>query len=521
MALEDYNAALAGLYDQDPKARYAAIKEAVRTGQHTAAASLLADPDPCVQAAAISALGLLGEWSSDYASTIKECMLKADDKEVKVAALIALGKMGAASTMSIESIARCLENQDPDVVAAACTAIGDLSAVSYSDKLVGLLKNSDSDVVVAAVGALGSLDTSSDDVGKLLSSKETKVKKAAVAALAKMSGVESYAKSAAALLGDSDAYVRLYACNFISALGEKASGEAATIGKLLSDKEAGVRACAASALAGIGAKADSQVEGLENLLTDEAEDKTTLLMTTAGMAPKVSPVLRKPACAAAAALAAVGSKGYSKAPAIAKGLMSKDSEIKIACAKAISEMGEAGAKCTDDLIKLADDPAPNVVAAACLALGTLAETTGSMSSAGEKVAECLNDKLPVVRTAAATSLAKMGDEATNYLDILVKKLQDPAWSVRAAAAKAVASCGELGQMYASDICRMLFDNEVAVQVAAIESLGMMGKRGSAFAEEIASMAEAPQAEIQTAAAKTLTSFGPKIAAQFGIAAIEG
>merc|ERR1712146_346584 len=110
--------------------------------------------------------------------------------------------------------------------------------------------------------------------------------------------------------------------------------------------------------------------------------------------------------------------------------------MRISCLKALSSMGEEGAKFMDETMKLMEDPVPLVIANACIALGSMAENSTATSAAAEKLAECLKDKLPVVRAAACQGLSKMGDEATNYLDILVKCLLDQAASVRASACEA-------------------------------------------------------------------------------------
>merc|ERR1712139_723245 len=93
---------------------------------------------------------------------------------------------------------------------------------------------------------------------------------------------------------------------------------------------------------------------------------------------------------------------------------------------------------------------------------------------------------------------KDGEEATNYLDVLVKCLNDQAGCVRAAACEAVVACGELGQMYASDICRLIYDPDVNVRLKAVESLVQMGERGSAFSEEVASLMDDPHPAVQEA-----------------------
>jgi HEAT repeat protein len=285
--------------------------------------------------------------------------------------------------------------------------------------------------------------------------------------------------------------------------GEAPASAADDLAKFLASSDVGVKACAASALGSIGA--GGKAGDLVKLLGDESEDKSTLLLSKAGVRPKVAATLRKPACASASALAAL--KAFDKAADVAGCMTSKDFEIRIAGVEAISLMGEKGAAFIDEVMKLTEDPNPQVVAAACTALGAIAASTYPSSAAAEKLADCLKDKLPTVRAAACRGLAKMGDEATNYLDGLVKCLNDQIWSVRAAACEGVAGCGEMGQMYASDICRLIFDMDTRVRITAVESLVKMGERGAAFAEELSVLLDDPTPGVQKAGIKALKEFG--------------
>jgi len=278
--------------------------------------------------------------------------------------------------------------------------------------------------------------------------------------------------------------------------------------------DVGVRACAATALGSIGAVAMSQAEHLKGLLTDGSEDKSSLMLSIAGVQPKVAATLRKPACAAAAAIAAMGPEGHALASEVASGMTSKDFEMRIASLKAVGSMGQEGAHFMDDAMKLIEDPTPLVTATACITIGNMAESSTATSAATEKLAECLKDRLPIVRAAACQGLAKMGEEATDYLDVLVKCLTDQASSVRAAACEAVVACGELGEMYASDICRLIHDEEVNVRIKAVDSLVQMGERGAAFSEEVASLMDDPDPAVQEASYLALQKFGPEVSRAF-------
>jgi|Transcript_94533 HEAT repeat protein len=505
------------LYSGSSAARVAALRELGSMGEATAEygtaqriVELFHDYDLSVQTAAVSALRGMGELARIHSGDVAS-MLNSGDKEVQQASLQTLGYIGGA--MHAALVEAYLDHQDLDLVVDACAAIGRMGATSgVEQKLKAKLKDSDQSVVAAAAAGLCMLGA--DGFSDLLGAKGSTKAKVSIlqALLEKGAADENLFAPIATLVGDGDSEVRISAAKFIGLIGEKAATSIVVnaLTPLLASPDVGVKACAASALGYLGEKASSVAakaleQPLASLLGDEGEDKSSLLLSTAGVRPKVSANFRKPACAAAFALGAL--KAYSSAGDVAECMKSKDFEIRIASAQAISSMGGKGAGFTDELMKLAEDPNPQVVASACLALGALAESTPPSSAAAEKLAECLKDKLPTVRAAACRGLAKMGDEATNYLDGLVKCLNDQIWSVRAAACEGVAGCGEMGQMYASDICRLIFDNDTRVRITAVETLVKMGERGAAFAEEVSALLDDPVPGVRDAGYKALQQFG--------------
>merc|ERR1712151_770922 len=155
----------------------------------------------------------------------------------------------------------------------------------------------------------------------------------------------------------------------------------------------------------------------------------------------------------------MGPKGTECIKQIVESLKNQDYEVRTASLEALGKMGAAGAKYDDQVTNLLDDPMPTVVAAACDCLGHMGQAATPSSVAGARIADLATDKHPVIRAAALRSLGMMGDEAVNYLDIMLKRLNDVVWSVRAAALEGITGCGLLGQMYAADICRATFDSE--------------------------------------------------------------
>lgn len=510
-----------GLSDSNPRMRIACVQELGKMGEAGASAvgtvdkalELFNDNDASVQSAAIHAVGDMGQLGAVHSDRI---MSKVDSPhtDVRQAAIQALGMLGERAARHAGSIEKYLDDKDPDTVGDACVTLGSMKAKSCAKKLAAKLKDGDVTVVTSALVGLARLDMEVDAVGKMLSHDSARVRTSAMNSLAQMSDVESLAPAVAKCVADPDGYVRIAAVNLVSCMGDKASGQVRVLAPMLKHQEAGIRALSAMALVGLRSCAEAEilaeVDTVEALLADTEEDTSTVMLAKAGVQPKVAPELRKPSCAAANLLGALGPRAQSSCAKVAAGLSSPDFEMRILCAQALGKMG--GDQFEGELVDLLEDPVPMVIAAACYALGTMAGQSESSASGpvAEKMAECLEDKSPVVRAAAAEALGKMGDEVLEHLDVLVKKMDDPVWTVRAACVEAISSpsSGERGQMYAADICRHIFDQDFQVRIASIEALTRMGERGAAFAEEVASLLQDPYPEIRIAALKALGTFGP-------------
>jgi len=381
-------------------------------------------------------------------------------------------------------------------------------------KLKAKLQDEDEKIVISAMMGLSHLDAEVGAIGTMLSNKNARVRASALNSLHRMNTCDSLAAAIAKCVADSDGFVRIEACSLLTHIGQKAAGQAQVLALMLKHDDPGIRALSATSLAGLKGSADdvilADLSVVESLLADGDEDISMDVLVKAGLHPKCAPEFRKPCCAAAFLLGALGLKAQASCPKVAAGLSSPDHEMRSLCAQALGNMG--GDQFEEELVDLLEDPQPTVIAAACNGLGVLASLSETSASAGvaEKLAECLDDKSPVVRAAAAQALGKMGDEMFEFLDVLVNKMDDPVWTVRAACIDAIASpsSGERGQMYAADVCRHMFDHDQQVRIVSIQALTRMGERGAAFAEEVASLLQDPFSQIRETALKALAAFGP-------------
>lgn len=500
----------ASLHSDKPSMRIWGLMQVAQLGELAAdprlqvdvqVARLVDDPDVGVQEQALRTMGQMGSRGARYCDLVCK-KLGTGEKSVKLSALATLGRLGAGQSADVIAM---LDHPDLDLAAGACKALGGMQATAAASQVATKLNTGDAELAIAACESLSAMDREVDAVAKQLSSKSARVKAAAVRALKTMTRAEDFAPQVAQLVADEDSYVRIGAAEFVKAVGEKASANAATLGKFLSHSSPGVVAAAAYALATIGA---SETEALESALDIEAEDVSTRMLSTAGVQSKFPAELRKPACAAATTLASLNSA--QSVPKLVDRLNSKDWEIRAAAANALGQLSAESGRFESQIIDLLKDPSPVVVAGACKALGLIAKTGMASASTAAAVAELLEDKQPMVRASAAEALGLMGEEATAFLETLNKLFSDKSWHVAVEAVKTVAGCGEMGQMYAAEVCRLTFSGHPAVRPVAIEALTQMGERGACFAEELEQLLGDP--EVATAAQKALEYFASAAAA---------
>jgi len=518
---EQFKQTIEGLSSPVPGIRAACLQALGRMGEEGASVAdtaghclgLFSDSDLVVQVSAIHAVGKMGQLGALHSDEIVG-KLDSKDMTVRNAALRALGDLGERAARHAGAVEKYLADEHPETVADACVALGAMKVHSSAKTLAAKLKNDDETVVISAIMGLSHLDEEVNAVGSLLSHKNARVRASAMNSMHQMTNRDSLAPAIAKCVADADCFVRIEACSLLTQMGEKASGQAKVLTPMLSHDDPGVRALSATSLAGIKCGADDEILAelsvIESLLADGDEDKSTDVLVKTGVLPKWAPEFRKPCCAAAFLLGALGQKAQHSSAKVAAGLSSPDHEMRSMCAQALGKMG--GDQFESELVDLLEDPLPMVIAGACNGLGALADLSAASASAGvaEKVAECLEDKSPAVRSAAAQALGKMGDEMFEFIDALVKKMDDPVWSVRGACIDAIASpsSGERGQMYAADICRHMFDHDQQVRIVAIQALTRLGERGAAFAEEVASLLQDPFPEIRQTALRALAAFGP-------------
>mmetsp|Transcript_14174 Transcript_14174/g.25001 ORF Transcript_14174/g.25001 Transcript_14174/m.25001 type:complete len:514 (+) Transcript_14174:72-1613(+) len=457
------------------------------------------DARPEVAAAAIEALGCMGSVGAKHCSEVSK-MLEDPNAKVKLAACQALGKFGPVASSCAPKLIKIIESAskaEDSVKAAAALCLGLVKADNGVDTLSGLLGDSSPDVVSAACVALGSLGAESKaiDIGKKLDSDKTKY--GALCALTSLKSCGNFADTIVSkCLGDSDIFTRAQA---VMALGT-VPGSASTVAKRLKSDDPGVRAAAAYTLGKMEAK--SYAKDVAALLSDAAEDTAWMAMSVGGgaCARSLAPV-RKPICGALLALGMM--EAESMASDVAEKTSDTDWEVRACAAEALGYMGEAGKDMSNMLATCLDDDTYVVRAKACLALGAC-----KADDQVDRLAEMLSDKSPEVRSAAAMAMASMGSAGEKYTsDVFALLTATEASKVKCGAMTALSKMGETAYGYTSVIATFLFDEDPTVVCAAIGALSKMGQYGSAFSEEVLSLTDHAYGPVAAAAKTTCQSWG--------------
>mmetsp|Transcript_34490 Transcript_34490/g.78724 ORF Transcript_34490/g.78724 Transcript_34490/m.78724 type:complete len:385 (-) Transcript_34490:63-1217(-) len=310
-----------------------------------------------------------------------------------------------------------------------------------------------------------------------------------------------HAPTVAPFLCHEESVTRDAAVSFFELCGHAAVAVADSIVKNLSLADG--RFVSACALALGHMQANEHAAEVAKLLSSTYVDTVSIAYHAAGLEPKLPVVFRRPACAAAFALALMGDDGAKFARDVAANFTDDLPADARACfISALGAMHDAESK--ENVVSCLEDSSAAVRAAAAEALGEYANSNQSVDIAAALAAK-LKDAHPSVRQASVKALGKMPIYGRAYTDDILRLLTDRVQSVQISAVHTMAAMGEAGQMYAKQVALLLSSDGLDVRLAAMETLAAMGRRGGAFAEEVADLLEHESAEIRCTAVRTLAS----------------
>mmetsp|Transcript_77549 Transcript_77549/g.161148 ORF Transcript_77549/g.161148 Transcript_77549/m.161148 type:complete len:375 (-) Transcript_77549:119-1243(-) len=362
------------------------------------------------------------------------------------------------------------------------------------------------------------------DVASLLQSEDPAARSLGLERLSP-SVAAQYSEALSKCLLDADALVRASALRAVEDVGAAAtlpglveqlesflkSGKTHAGGgsSSSSSSSSGARCAAALALAAVSPGSEQHAALIAPMLEEESsenfdsEDLSTI--SCVARRPKVS--LRLPKCAAAEALGKLGPAGASYAPAVAKLLNDKSTEVRAIAADALASMGLDATTEEPALLKALQCEKQAKATAAylnALAQGSRAKGVASYEVVNA-IASSLSSPNPLVRAAAVAAMGGAGPQASLHLPKLMKALSDRSPQVKIAVVNALAELGPVGHVYAADVARLAHDEWQLpfVRCAAIDALANMGERGAAFEEEIAELVADSSEEVQDAASRFL------------------
>ena len=443
-----------------------------------------------------------------------------------VTALKGLGKGGA------KDLVAALEAKDETARARAARAIGGMGDKAGAKGLSPLFKDKSALVRASAAEALGRLGdtTSAGNIESLLGDDAPAVRRAAARALGDLGAAKS-GKAVAELLEDDHATVRRAAVRALSAMG--ASKHLEGLLARVTDRDEGVRLAAIEAIT--GQTGGDILEALSKTLTADslpvrlAAARAVALVEAEGVGARLSTLLSDRS--AHVRRIAIDAIARRKMTGAIEGLLrvlqeGPESELRIAAARALGELGEKVAVERLTLTLLVDDHALQAAAEAALVsiLGKSAnadalradgniqlerwdEASGYGKAAVDPLLRALdttdaNPRNLSARCGAARALGALGDKRA--VKALVRALGEPAPRVRAAAARAL---GEIGD--ASGIDALLVatsDGNPKVRVAAVQALGSIGTEG--VVEAIARAVTDSDDSVRMAALKAVAGLSP-------------
>lgn len=327
--ISEVDAAAAAVYDTNEEVREAAARALSFMGPSGAqyAAGMLEDSRWEIRNVALRTLGSMVA-GADYVDQVAKC-LKETNGVVRRTAALALGCMGEKGAAAA---AQLLTDDDMDACWAAFEAISAAGpkAAAEAVKVVPLLDNQHAHFRRLAAECLGVIGEAAapyaEDVAKLLTDRDCKVRRAAASALAGF-GTEALAAHVESLL------------------------------KLLSDQDESVRLSAIAALDKAGDAVPA--EGLVPTLRDPHPD------------------LRK------AAAKAIGAKGEVGAAAVSELLVAGSAIGRASAAMTMGFVGEVAQPHVEALLRLLNDVDINVKVAALGAIGMIGQSV--LGGLGEDV----------------------------------------------------------------------------------------------------------------------------------------
>jgi HEAT repeat protein len=423
---QDVPSLIRRLQDKDLSRRAQAAEVLGKFGPRGAAAipaliGAVNDPDLAVRHEALLALERIGPAAKDAVPTLIAATAS-EDQLVRHGAIHALGAIGPAADAASPMLLRAMDDDDVVISVAAAWAFARIFPEDDGNlrmrvvpTLIEALNCRDEHTCGEAVPALG-------DVGP--------------PAIPTLIG----------LLTNTDAPIRVRACNALAEMGPQAAPAVTVLIGRLGDSDRQVRWHAARALGEIGEAAKEAVPAL----TEAVRKETGINRAHA-----------------ATALGQIGPNGWNAIPTLAEALDDRDPAVRRSVAWAMARLGPQNTLAIPMFVRLLRDPDPTVVAHAARSLAEI----------GPPAVSALTEALHEARTRywAVLILSEIGPEAEAAVPALLEAMQQSEAEERRATLVCLGAIGPGGKAACEAIVRTLLrDQNVAVRASAAYALGRIG-----------------------------------------------
>jgi len=344
------------------------------------------------------------------------------------------------------------------------------------------------------------------------------------------------------LLGDKSAAVRAHAADALGKIGEPAKSAAPELVELLGDSDELVRREAAKALVALRPGPKVMMPLFEKTMegADPAVQMRILnAVSEAGEAavPGLINALKNEKIAywACIVLRDIGPPAKAAVPALVEALKSPRPDVRREAVLALGAMNDAALPAVPQIAATLGDE--HAVAAATFVLGQLGKISADAEAkiranaksedktlatvslwalvrahpedkqlrreATEKIVECLKDKDPFARVAAARALGALPPAPEITLPILEKMLKDADATTAQYALDALAT---IGPKAVPRLVELLKDKEIRVQVVYV--LGQIGPGAAPAVDALAKLIDDPDENLSTEAVLAIGKIGP-------------
>jgi HEAT repeat protein len=498
-------------------------------------------------------VGALGSSCFSQAQDTAVLLDTATDERAqgRYAAIDDLGEQEKAAAKAVPALTKLLSDRDSQVRWRSARSLADfgLAAQSAAPQLQKLLKDADPIVQYHAAVALGSVGDKSEATTKALieaaAGKDERVARAALAAIRELKpGPQKVTAALAEALKSDDEAVQLFALETIAEHGAEATP---LLNEALKNPETAYLATAA--IEQIGPPAKGTVTELAKLIADAKHShlliQAMLAAASIGAEAKsaegaIAPHLGNttdPTVPVAAAYA-LGSIGAANADAALRAAMGKDNaflqmvaawalakvhpsdeslnkqavdklvaglssgeaHIRNAAAKGLQSLQAPPEMVAPLLMKVANDPDPDVSANAVDAVASLGE------SVVPRATEAL--KKPEMRDFAVRVLTRLGPKARGAVNALVESMDDKDPHFRTEVQFALAAIGPGAAPATDKLAANIASDDAAVRESALFALRSIGPAAVSAREALVKLMEADDSFASLASAWALAKIAP-------------